>query len=271
MHGVPRSTEPEFFIAIRCRYDSWDELYDVAGMRVRDCRNTLPAPCCTEHLQGLDGENIRQAIRNDLRIAFSGICGYCEQDCTDTVTVIEHFRPRSSFPSEWLTWSNLVYACQRCDCQKGEKWPGPSDDYDESYSYVNPNLVAGQRPPEAFFQYYLGFGEDEGDVANIDDLVPGQIIPSPNQSPSDWWRADRTIEDFDLNSDSNNSGSGDERLPHLRNTYLDELINHIEAAIGDMYADINTARSELNRYTQPDQPFSTYVAAFAGSLGVQVR
>ena len=271
MHGVERWPEPDFFDAIRCRYDEWDELYDVAGERVRNCRNRKPSPCCTAHLQGQDGEGIRQAIRNALRSNFAGICGYCEQDCASLVTVIEHFRPRSLFPDEWIAWDNLIYACQRCDFQKEEKWPGPPGDYDESYSYVSPNLVLGKQPAEAFFQYYLGFEEDAEVAGNSDGLVPGQMVPSSNLSPGNWWRAYRTIEDLDLNSDSNDNASGDERLPYVRNVYLETLIIGIESDLGDLYSNIDGARYLLQELSQPDQPFSSYVAAFARSLGLQVR
>lgn len=268
MHGVERSPEPDFFDAIRCRYDNWDELYDPAGEQVRHCRNRQPAPCCTAHLRGLDGEGIRQRIRNALRDDFSGICGYCEQDCAGSVTVIEHFRPRSLFPDEWIAWGNLVYACQRCDDQKGEKWPGIPGDYDESYSYVNPNLVPGQQPADGFFEYHVRIGDVMGRTVNSDDLVPGQMLPSANLSPSDWWRADRTIVDLDLNSDSSDSVSGDERLPYIRNVYLETLIVNIESDFGDLYSNIGAARFVLQELSQPNQPFSSYVAAFARSLGI---
>ncbi len=271
MHGVERSPEPDFFDAIRCRYDGWDELYGTDGEQVRHCRNRQSAPCCTAHLLGLDGEGIRQAIRNALRDDFSGICGYCEQDCASLVTIIEHFRPRALYPDEWIAWVNLVYACQRCDDQKGEKWPGTLGDYDESYSYVNPNHVPGQQPAEAFFQYYTGFGEDVADVDSSLNLVPGQIISSSNLSPSDWWRAFRTIEDLDLNSDSSDSVSGDERLPYIRNVYLETLIVTIESDFGDLCSNIDDARYVLQELSQPNQPFSSYVAAFSRSLGIQVR
>ena len=181
------------------------------------------------------------------------------------VTVIEHFRPRSLFPSEWLTWTNLVYACQRCDDHKGDKWPDEPGNQDPSYSYVNPNLSSAEPPAEEFFEYYLGF-DDMGPAASMTDLVPGQIVPSPNLSARDWWRAERTIVDLDLNSDSSYVASADERLPHLRNVYLDELINYIETSSGDLYSNINTARAELERYAQPDQPFSSYVSAFVKFL-----
>ena len=269
MHGVERSPKPDFFDAIRCRYDNWGELYGPDGAQVRLCRDRRPAPCCRAHLNGLDGEGIRQEIRNMLRGDFSGMCGYCEQDCASIVTAIEHFRPRAIFPDEWITWLNLVYACQRCDERKGDKWPGPPGDMDISYSYVNPSVASAQRPAEEFFEYYIGIGDSREYEGNGVDMVPGQMMPSSNLTASDWWRASRTIEDLDLNSDSNTNTSGDERLPYLRNVYLEFLLDQIESEIGDWYDDIDTTESKLKEFSQSGQPFSSYIAAFTMSLGIQ--
>ena len=271
MRGVERSPEPDFFDAVRCRYDDWGELYGAPGEQVRDCRGRRPEPCCQAYVSGLDGEGIRQEIRNALRADFSGICGYCEQDCAGMVAVIEHFRPRWAFPDEWATWLNLVYACERCDNQKGEKWPDGSRDSGLSHSYVNPSLVPGQRPAEEFFDYYVGIGSPTGDTGHNGDLVPGQMLPSSGLSPSDWWKADRTIVDLDLNSDASDSVSGDERLPYLRNVYLETLIVEIESDIGDLYSNMDFTRSVLQEFSERGQPFSSYVAAFARSLGIRVR
>lgn len=264
MHGVERSPEPGFFDAIRCRYDRWDELYGVAGAQVRGCRNHRPMPCCAAHLRGLDGEGIRREIRNALRADFSGVCGYCEQDCSDIVTAIEHFRPRLWFPGEWITWLNLVYACQRCDERKGDKWPGAPGHPDRSYSYINPSLTPDQQPAEEFFEYHIETGDAASHVDDAEDMVPGQVMPSSNLSSSDWWRADRTILDLDLNSDYEQV---DARLPDLRTDQLDFVIDEI----GDLTGDVTRTSAVLRQYSQPNQPFSSYVAAFARSLGVPVR
>lgn len=257
MHEVMRSSEPDYVVAIRCRYDHWEELYDVAGVQSRVCRNRYPDPCCTAYLNRLDGEAIRQVLRNSLRYDFSGICGYCEQDCADTVAVIEHFRPRSRFPDQWITWVNLVYACQRCDERKGENWPGPPGDPRPSFSYVNPSATSGQRPAEDFFEYCVETGGEA-------DLIPGQVMPSPDLSAADWWIADRTILDLDLNSDYD---PVDARLPELRTDQLDFVLEEIS----DPAEDWDRTAEILLQYSRADQPFSSYIAAFARSLGIRVR
>ena len=142
---------------------------------------------------------------------------------------------------------------------------------DMSYSYVNPSLISGQQPAEAFFGYYIGIDGSTGHEKNDADLVPGQIVPSSDLSPAEWWRADRTIADLDLNSDSSGSVSGEERLPYLRNVYLKLLLDQIEIGFGDWDADIGTTESVLREFSQSGQPFSSFVGAFVMSLGVEVR
>ena len=155
--------------------------------------------------------------------------------------------------------------------RKAISWPGGPGDLDISYSYVNPNLVSDQTPAEEFFEYYIGLGASTGQAGNSDNIVPGQMMPSSNLSASNWWRANRTIEDLDLNSDSNTNTSGNERLPYLRNVYLGFLLDHIESEIGDWYDDIDTTASKLKGFSQSGQPFSSYIAAFTMSLDIQAR
>lgn len=154
----------------------------------------------------------------------------------------------------------MVCACQRCDVRKGENWPGPPGAPSPSLNYVNPSLTSNQQPAEDFFDYYV----ETGGETEEDDLVPGQILPSVGSSAADWWMADRTVLDLDLNSDYDQI---DARLPELRTDQLDFVLDQIS----DPAADWNRTTTILRRYSQPYQPFSSYVAAFARSLGIQVR
>ena len=124
--------------------------------------------------------------------------------------------------------------------------------------------IGRERPAEEFFEYYIETGDAASHVDDAGDMLPGQVIPSSNLSFSDWWRADRTILDLDLNSDYEQV---DARLPDLRTDQLDFVLDEI----GDLTADVTRTSAVLQQYSQPDQPFSSYVAAFARSLGVQVR
>ena len=235
MHTVPRSPEPGFLASIAAVRSQWSEL------------------------SFEERRNIRDALRED----FSGCCAYCEKHCSGRPGVsehgetIDHFRPRSKFPDEWLRWPNLMYACVRCNDSKGNSWPEVTDNsnrrlsiiarYKPVSSYVSPNVHLGQPSAENYFAYRL---------------TDGIIVAAETLSPDEWSLAYRTIDDLDLNSDRQAAGDS---LPYLRRERLDFVID----AIGDPTMDIDRSMSILGAYSQPDQPFSSYIAAYVESLGIR--
>lgn len=237
MHSVQRSPEPDFFSDLRASFSQWEEL---------------------------DGD-ARRRVRAALRADFQGCCAYCERLCSETVedaadrATVDHFRPRSKFPEEWLSWPNLVYGCVRCNEVKGNQWPDVSDAINRRLAvisrfspvsaYVNPNAVAGHRDVQEFFGFY--FQDDNR----------GQILASEHTSSEEWSMAHRTIEDLDLNSDYEHI---DARLPELRTDQLDFVLDEI----GDPSADLDRAISILWQYSQRHQPFSSYIAAYAKFLEI---
>lgn len=66
-----------------------------------------------------------------LRVDFRFRCCYCsihESNWGDeTHFAVEHFRPKSAFPELETEYSNLYYACNRCNGYKGDKWPSAVD------------------------------------------------------------------------------------------------------------------------------------------------
>lgn len=62
-----------------------------------------------------------------LRIDFAYRCAYCRLHeafgGTQRNFIVEHFRPRKFFPELTLEYSNLYYACTRCNDYKGSHWP----------------------------------------------------------------------------------------------------------------------------------------------------
>lgn len=53
----------------------------------------------------------------------SGFCYYCEQRVGKTdYPEIEHFKPKSIFPSLCFDWRNLHLSCTKCNKKKGIKW-----------------------------------------------------------------------------------------------------------------------------------------------------
>ena len=232
MRAVERSPEPDFLAELRTRRPQWNDL-DVAERR-----------------------RVREALRSD----FGGCCAYCEDRCAqdgnttagDNQGTIDHFRPRASFPDEWLTWLNLVYACRRCNDTKGNLWPDESDvtnrrfaimsRYSSAVTYVNPSLVLDQRPAGEFFEYRF----ESGQMSAADGLFDGE-----------WSKAVRTIADLDLNSDYEAVG---DRLPYLRRERLD----FIGTRLGNPMEDLGRTVAILHELTRPGQPFSGFILAYAG-------
>ena len=229
MRGVERSPEPDFLAELRAVRSQWD---------------------------GLDVPE-RQRIREALRADFGGCCAYCEDWCVESGSeddnrgTVDHFRPRSRFPDEWLAWLNLVYACRRCNDTKGNLWPEKSDAanrrlsvigrYSDAVAYVNPSLIPEQRPAGEFFEYRFD---------------SGQMTAAAGLSDGEWSMAVRTIADLDLNSDYEAVG---DRLPYLRRERLDFIIREL----GNQMEDIDRTVTVLRELTQPSQPFSGFILGYA--------
>lgn len=62
-----------------------------------------------------------------LREDFHQRCAYCliteARWGSERNFVVEHFRPKKRFPTLVCTYTNLYYACNRCNEFKGSKWP----------------------------------------------------------------------------------------------------------------------------------------------------
>ena len=232
MHSVERAAEPDFLGPLRATCSQWQDLNPT------------------------DRQRIRKALQND----FASLCAYCERDCSDS-TEIEHFRPRSKFPAEWLTWLNLVCACPRCNGKKGNLWPKESDAVNQRYSvfsgfipasaYVNPSAISSQQPAQEFFEFHLDYDKS------------GQIFAAAHLSVDELLMAQRTIEDLDLNDDY---GAIDKRLSEIRTDHLDLVL----LEISDPTADLDRTEALLREFSQPNQPFSSYVAAYTKSMGIQL-
>ena len=230
MRSVPRSSEPDFLADLRDTYSHWDDL------------------------NGQDRRRIRAALIQD----FGEICAYCQQLCfpprpsgfeRPSDESIDHFRPRKHFQSLWLDWLNLIYACRQCNQNKGNKWPGIGDTYDElsknilssqdsrfvSVSeYVNPNQSVDQNPAQHFFEF---------------DLDTGEILPSELLNHEEWSVARRTIWDLDLNSN------------YLRNRRLERLTWFIDRL--NTISEFEGKLDVLFRFMLPKMPFSNFIRAYA--------
>lgn len=233
MHSVKRSPEPNFIAQLRASRKDWDDL---------------------------DGGD-RQLIRGALALDFGPICGYCERQCqwpnkyrhSPNQETIDHFRPRYRFPSLWLNWLNLIYACYKCNQAKDRRWPGYDDanvnlwmkaanpKYTPVTEYVNPNALDEQRPAGGFFNF---------------DINTGEMTAAEQLDDEEWSIAHRTIWDVDLND--RNLGENDQgHLWNLRLRQRDLLIEGL-SAVHDPFQKVRLARE----FTTPDKPFSSFISAY---------
>lgn len=232
MHSVGRSTEPTFLSHLRSSHTQWTQL------------------------EGSD----RQRIRAALALDFGSVCGYCEQSCRRPSAAhdgrneetIDHFRPRNGFPRLWLEWLNLVYACQRCNRAKNDKWPGQNDGtnqllakiqprYTEALEFINPNAGSLPKPADDYFDF----------------LIPSGVIePHDGLDDAEWSNARRTIADIDLNDSY--LGPYDERhLCNRRRRQVRRLTHRLKH--------LNTFEEQFNlmrEFTLPGKPFSSFVSAY---------
>lgn len=87
-----------------------------------------------------------------------GKCAFCECVPSEGGNVeVEHFKPKSKYPSSTFEWNNLLPACRRCN--------GNKDDHDtESEPIINPYT---QDPSEFFFYDSLNIKPFNGENHDI--------------------------------------------------------------------------------------------------------
>ena len=155
MHWVNRGPEPARLAPIRARQTPpWVRYYV-------DEQGDLP----TYHGW--------RSFRDELELAFQGLCAYCEQFDPGEV---EHFRPKSVFPHDVYVWANWLFACHACNQAKGEKWP--------DVGYVDPCAAGNTERPEHYFYFAIR---------------SGRIIERPGLSCLEKCKAQRMIKDLKLN------------------------------------------------------------------------
>ncbi len=154
-----------------------------------------------------------------------------------------------------------MYSCHRCNEAKSDSWPGFDDDvinrslaaedprYTPVSEYVSPNATPGQRSASEFFSYGIDTGE---------------IMPSAQLPRIEWSTARRTIRDIDLN-DRNLGENDPNHLWRLRRAYLDLL----RTAINNVQDDV-LAAVIIRDFTLSDSPFSSFILAYVGTLGLDL-
>jgi uncharacterized protein (TIGR02646 family) len=107
-------------------------------------------------------------------------CAYCESPiAAESTGEVEHFKPKTLFPSLVYEWSNYFLACGGCNRAKLNKWPAGGKEY------VRPD----EGDPPAFFL----FGED-GSVAAVLLGEAGDLTIRDLKLNKPWLRRQRALE-----------------------------------------------------------------------------
>jgi uncharacterized protein (TIGR02646 family) len=73
------------------------------------------------------------SLKEALSAMSDGHCAYCQASVADAGPgAVEHFRPKSLFPTLAYEWDNYFYSCERCNIFKSDKWPDDGE-------YVRPD------------------------------------------------------------------------------------------------------------------------------------
>jgi len=156
MHFVKRGSEPAGLKKVREKFTPrWVKYYkDKIGKKPAD-------------------SNWRKFHINIDGIFFS-LCAYCETICKGEV---EHFQPKSKYPTLVYLWSNWLLSCHDCNHAKREQWPKDG--------YINPCARKKIEHPEKIFDF---------------DIDTGFIIPKKSLNSSQYNKAVSTINDLKLNA-----------------------------------------------------------------------
>lgn len=139
-----------------------------------------------------------RVIRSELTAMCSGAlrCVYCEDSARDQV---EHFRPKTLYPEAAFQWKNYVYACNRCNRVKSDKF-AVFRSSDGAYENVTRLRHAPIVPPTEGRPVLL-FGRLDDPLQFLDlDLVDTFFFTvRAGLTPDNAKRAEYTITELKLN------------------------------------------------------------------------
>ncbi len=106
-----------------------------------------------------DGRSAKYHILPTLREQTQGHCSFCDAFPVGGVSyeTVEHFKPKTQFPENAYTWTNLYYCCDSCQGAKRELWdelllrPDASDyhfsdyfEFDYTTGEIRPNQLVSE-------------------------------------------------------------------------------------------------------------------------------
>lgn len=171
MRKFIRTESPEVLTKIdevkgKTRWQVYGELY---------AQNRAKKPSFEFQWPQIEGKKLNQHLLPKLMAMTDDHCSYCDgfplKRGDDT---IDHFHPktRSEFYSKVCDWENLYLSCKHCQDSKGSQYE-----------------VELLRPDELDFHFNRYF---------IYDYIEHTISPNPLASMEEQYRAEKTIEIFDL-------------------------------------------------------------------------
>lgn len=147
-------------------------------------------------------------------------CAYCETPINASHSgQVEHFKPKSIFPSLAYDWGNYLLGCGGCNGAKSDKWP-------KRGGYIRPD----KDKLDGKFQF-----EPDGTVKAMKKRSA----------------ATRMVTDFDLNREWLVAAR-----ESVLSLMLDDLEDLIESHQSDKDAALARARRHLERYSRPKLPYS---------------
>lgn len=106
-----------------------------------------------------------EEYRKELEEDFYGLCGYCgkNQYAFNERFEIDHFAPQKRFPERKDDYSNLVFACSKCNKHKLNKWVT-----DDPYISIKDNRGFIDPASDAFDENI--YRRDSGEISGATEL-----------------------------------------------------------------------------------------------------
>lgn len=171
MRKIDRPQQPE---CLESHATKWTETFVTARQQDPKYKFRWPQQDCY------------QAVRKQLSEMTQGHCAFCDGRIgTESRETVEHFRPKSRFPSLAYQWDNLFPCCDMCQSQKREQF--------------EEGLLKPDDTEFAFNSYFIA------------NYKTGEIAPSPYADEQDRHRAETTIRIYGLDLPARNIARRRER------------------------------------------------------------